>query len=54
MDKVQIDWDKIIDKSITMKCEAIFLALKWDLSLIKEIKSKKERKKKCTAHADKK
>ena len=43
-----INWDKVIDKSITMKCEAIFLALKWDLSLIKEIKPKKERKKKCT------
>jgi DNA polymerase elongation subunit (family B) len=44
----EVNWDKIIDKSITMKCEAIFLALKWDLSLIKEIKVKKERKKKCT------
>jgi hypothetical protein len=47
MNKVKIDWDKIIDKSITMKCEAIFLALGWDLSLIKKIKPKKERKKKC-------
>jgi len=45
--KVTINWEKIIDKSITMKCEAIFLALKWDLSLIKEVKPKKERKKKC-------
>jgi len=43
--KVTINWEKIIDKSITMKCEAIFLALKWDLSLIKEIKPKKERRK---------
>jgi DNA polymerase elongation subunit (family B) len=42
--KVTINWKKVIDKSITMKCEAIFLALKWDLSLIKEIKPKKERK----------
>jgi DNA polymerase elongation subunit (family B) len=42
-----VDWKKIIDKSITMKCEAIFLAMKWDLSTIKEIKVKKERKKKC-------
>jgi len=41
----EVNWEKIIDKSITMKCEAIFLALKWDLSLIKEIKVKKERKK---------
>jgi len=44
----EVNYDKVIDKSITMKCEAIFLALKWDLSLIKEIKPKKERKKKCT------
>jgi DNA polymerase elongation subunit (family B) len=41
-----INWEKVIDKSITMKCEAIFLALKWDLSLVKEVKIKKERKKK--------
>ncbi|HEY0089167.1 MAG TPA: hypothetical protein VGB37_09995, partial [Candidatus Lokiarchaeia archaeon] len=42
----EVNWEKVIDKSITMKCEAIFLALKWDLSLIKEIKPKKERKNK--------
>jgi len=41
----EVNWEKIIDKSITMKCEAIFLALKWDLSLIKEVKIKKSRKK---------
>jgi DNA polymerase elongation subunit (family B) len=40
-----VNWDKVIDKSITMKCEAIFLALKWDLSLIKSPKVKKERRK---------
>jgi DNA polymerase I len=39
-----VNWEKVIDKSITMKCEAIFLALRWDLSLIKEVKIKKERK----------
>jgi DNA polymerase elongation subunit (family B) len=44
--KVTINWDKIIDKSITMKCEAIFLALSWDIFLIKEIKIKKSRRKK--------
>jgi DNA polymerase elongation subunit (family B) len=43
--KVMVNWNKVIDKSIIMKCESIFLALKWELSLIKEIKPKKERKK---------
>jgi DNA polymerase elongation subunit (family B) len=41
----EVNWDKIINKSITMKCEAIFLALGWDISKIKEIKPKKERRK---------
>jgi hypothetical protein len=41
----EVNYDKVIDKSITMKCEAIFLALKWDLSLIKSPKIKKERRK---------
>jgi hypothetical protein len=35
------DIEKRLNKSITMKCEAIFLALSWDLSLIKDIKVKK-------------
>lgn len=48
----EINWEKVIDKSILDKAEHIFLALKWDLSLIKEIKSK--RSKKCIAPADKK
>jgi len=41
----EVDWDRVIDKSITMKCEAIFLALGWDLSEIKEVKPKRERRK---------
>jgi DNA polymerase elongation subunit (family B) len=39
-----IDWKKIIDKTIVGKCENIFEALGWDLGLIKEVKSKRERK----------
>lgn len=46
MNKVKINWKKVINKSILDKCEHIFEALGWDLSLIKEIKIKKERKKK--------
>ena len=42
-----IDWKKMIERTITDKCEHIFEALKWDLSLIKEVKVKKERKSKC-------
>jgi len=41
----EVNWEKIINKSIIDKVEHIFLALKWDLSLIKEIKPKKERRK---------
>jgi len=44
MNKVKIDWEKIIDKSITGKCEAIFEALKWDLSTAVPQKVKKVRK----------
>jgi hypothetical protein len=40
----EVNWKKVIDKSILDKCEHIFEALKWDLSLIKEVKVKKERK----------
>jgi DNA polymerase I len=40
-----IDWNKMIEKTIIGKCENIFEALKWDLSLIKEVKPKKERRK---------
>jgi hypothetical protein len=47
LDKTKIAWTKMIERSIISKVEHIFLALKWDLSLIKEIKPKKERKKKC-------
>lgn len=39
-----VDWNKIIDKSILGKAEHIFEALKWDLSLIKEVKVKKIKK----------
>lgn len=41
-----IDWNKMIDKNITSKCEHIFEALGWDLSLIKEVKIKKVKKEK--------
>lgn len=47
MIKAKIDWNKMIERSITMKCEAIFLALGWDMAEIKEVKVKKERKIKC-------
>ena len=42
----EVDWDKIIEKSIIGKCEAIFEALKWDFTEIKPAKVKRERKKK--------
>jgi len=45
LDKTKIAWTKMIERSIISKVEHIFLALKWDLSLIKEIKIKKERRK---------
>jgi DNA polymerase elongation subunit (family B) len=37
-----IDWKKMIERTITDKCEHIFEALKWDLSLIKEVKITKK------------
>ncbi len=37
------NWEEIIRKSITDKCEAIFEALEWDLSEIQEIKIKKQK-----------
>jgi DNA polymerase elongation subunit (family B) len=43
MNKVQIDWDKVISKSIIDKVEHVFNALGWTME---EIKPKKERKKK--------
>lgn len=46
VNKNKIAWDKMTERSIISKVEHIFEALKWDLSLIKEIKIKKERKKK--------
>jgi hypothetical protein len=39
-----INWKKMIDKTIIGKCENIFEALGWDLSLIKEVKVKKIKK----------
>jgi len=44
----EVNWSKIIDKSIIDKAEHIFEALKWDLSEIKEVKVKKSRKKNGT------
>jgi DNA polymerase elongation subunit (family B) len=41
----QVNWEKIINKSIIDKVEHIFEALKWDLSEIKPPKIKKERRK---------
>ena len=41
----EINWSKIIDKSIIDKTEHIFEALKWDFTEIKPAKVKKERKK---------
>jgi DNA polymerase I len=41
-----VNWDKVINKSIVDKVEHIFEALKWDMSEIKEVKVKKERKSK--------
>jgi hypothetical protein len=44
----------MIERSITMKVEPIFEALKWDLSTIKEVKIKKvkEAKVKCLVKAN--
>jgi DNA polymerase elongation subunit (family B) len=42
----EVDWDKIINKSIIDKTEHIFEALKWDFTEIKPAKVKRERKKK--------
>jgi DNA polymerase elongation subunit (family B) len=42
----EVNWEKVISKSIIDKVEHVFEALKWDLSEVKEIKIKKERKKK--------
>jgi len=53
LDKSKIAWSKMIERSIISKVEHIFEALKWDLSLIKEIKPKKERRK-IDRKADKK
>jgi len=39
-----IDWKKMIEKTIIGKCENIFEALGWDLGLIKEVKVKKAKK----------
>ena len=36
-----IDWNRMINKTIIDKCEHVFIALNWDLSLIKEIKVRK-------------
>jgi hypothetical protein len=47
LNKNKISWNKMIDRSIISKVEHIFLALKWDLSLIKEIKIKKPKKTKA-------
>ena len=44
MIKHKINWDKMVDKSIVVKSEKIFAAMKWDLSLIKEVKVKKAKK----------
>ena len=41
-----VDWKKMLDRSIYSKIEHIFEALKWDITEIKEVKIKKERKKK--------
>lgn len=43
----EVNYDKLINKSIIDKVEHVFLALKWDISEIKEVKVKKERKMKC-------
>ena len=43
INKDKIAWAKMIDRTIIGKCENIFIALGWDLSLIKEVKIKKEK-----------
>lgn len=42
----EIDWKKMIEKTITNKVKKIFEAMKWDLSQVIPVKPKKERKKK--------
>jgi len=44
MQKIKVDWDKIINKSIIDKVEHIFEALKWTMEEIKPPKIKKVRK----------
>jgi len=48
---VNIDYDKMLDRNIFMKCEGIFEAMKWEMNLIKPdkikiIKEKKPKKEK--------
>jgi len=49
--KNKVDWDKIIQRNITMKLSTIFEAMKWDIKEVnpnyiekKEVKPKKETK----------
>ena len=39
----EVNWEKVIKKSITGKCETIFEALKWDITEIKPIKKRKKK-----------
>jgi len=48
-----VDWKKMLDRSIYSKIEHIFEALEWDITEIKEVKIKKERKKKTIVDAAK-
>jgi DNA polymerase elongation subunit (family B) len=45
MQKVKVDWEKIINKSIIDKVEHVFSALGWTMEEIKPAKVKKEMKK---------
>jgi hypothetical protein len=42
----EIDWNKVIEKTIDNKVKKIFEAMSWDLSQVIPVKPKKERKKK--------
>jgi DNA polymerase elongation subunit (family B) len=47
-----IDWKKMLDRSIYSKCEHIFESLNWDITEIKEAKVRQARKKKVKIDDD--
>lgn len=55
IDRNKIDWEKIIEKSITKKVEPIFKAMKWEMDEVKPKKIKKEpttQQKECSPNSE--